>query len=124
MHDINEDWLANAKHGIDLGIQDFCIVYTPKSSSKEDLLEAEVIGSLTRSGRDRIGLQEDKEGRTLYKMAQESHYRPTLDYSGKDKRAIMRLTQSMHPQKCMGAMRGINQRRMRLDSQTKVCVWS
>ena len=73
-------WLAyNAKHRIDLGIQHFCITYTPKSSPTEDLLEVEVVGSVTRSGRDQIGLQEDKEGRTLYKMAQESHYSPILD---------------------------------------------
>ena len=53
--------------------------------------ETEVIGSVTRSGRDQIRLQEDREWRTLCKMAQESHKSPTLDYSGKGKRAVMRL---------------------------------
>ena len=105
MHDINEDWLAyNAKHRIDADIKDVRMIYTPKSNPIEHLLEVEVIGSVTRSGRDQILLQEDREWRTLCKMAQESHKSPTLEYSGKGKRAVMRLTHSSHPQRRMAAI--------------------
>ena len=125
MHDINEDWLAyNAKHRIDVGIKDVRMIYTPKSNPIEDLLEVEVIGSVTGSGRDQNLLQEDREWRTLCKMAQDSHKIPTLDYSGKGKRAVMRLTHSSHPQRRMAAIWERDRRRMRLDPQTKVCVWS
>ena len=52
-HDINENWLGyDAKHLIDVGIKDLCMVYTPKSNPIEDLLEVEEIGSVSRSGRD------------------------------------------------------------------------
>ena len=62
MHDITEDWLAyNAKHHIDVGIKDVRMIYTPKSNPIENLLEVEVIGSVTRSGGDQIVLQEDRE---------------------------------------------------------------
>ena len=62
MHDIDEDWLAyNANYRIDVGIEDVRIIYTPQSNPIEDLLEVEVIGSVTRSGRYRILLQENRE---------------------------------------------------------------
>ena len=105
MRDINEDSLAyNAKHRIHVGIKDVRMIYTPKSNPIEDLLVVEVIGSVTRSGRDQIRLQEDREWRTLCKMAQESHKSPTLDYSGKGKRAVMRLTHISYPQRRMAAI--------------------
>ena len=53
MHDINEDWLAyNAKNCIAVGLKDVRMIYTPKSNTIEDLLEVEVIGSVTT----RVGL--------------------------------------------------------------------
>ena len=103
MHDINEDWLPYyAKHRIDVGIKDARMIYKPKSNPIEDLLEVEVIGSVTRSRRDQILLPEDRKWRTLCKMGQESHKSPTLDYSGRGKRAVMRLMHSSHPQKTHG----------------------
>ena len=60
MHDIHEDSLAyNAKHRIDVGIK------TSKLNQIELLLEVEVIGSVTRSRRDHIWLQEDREQRAF-----------------------------------------------------------
>ena len=83
-----------------------------------------MIESVTRSARDQILLQEDREWRTLCKMAQESHKSRTLDYSRRGKRAVMRLTHSSHPQRRMATIWERDRRRMCLDRQTKVCVWS
>ena len=66
---------------MDVGIKDVRMICTSKSNPMEDLLEDEVIGSVTMSGRDQSLLQEDREWGILYKMAQESHKSPTLDYS-------------------------------------------
>ena len=81
-----------------------------------------MIAGVIRSGRDQILLQEDRELRTLCKMAQESHKSPTLDYSGKGRRAVMRLTHSSHPEIRMAAIWDRDRLRMLLDPQTKVCV--
>ena len=97
MHDINEDWLAyNAKHRIDGGIKEVRMICPPKSNPMEDLLEVEVTGSVTMSGRDQRLLQEGREWTILCKMAQESHKSPALDYSCKGKQAVMRLTHSSY----------------------------
>ena len=116
MHEINEDWLAyNAKHRTDVAIKHLCMIYTPKSNLMEDWLKGEVMGSVTRSGRDQPLVQEGKEWRTLCKMAQESHKSPPLDYSAKGKRAVMRLAHSSHPQRRKAAISEGDRRRMNLD---------
>ena len=52
------------------------------------------------------------------KMAREPHK------SGKDKRAVMKVTHSSHPQRGMAAIWEIDRRTIRSDRQTNLCVWS